>query len=54
MLLETGTGQRCTKAASIFIRWLKFLQLKTSHPVVESLVLDFFWVKNMFKTLYLY
>lgn len=32
-------------AASIFIRWLKFLQLKTSHPLVESLVLGFFGLK---------
>lgn len=29
-------------AASIFIGWLKFLQLKTRHPLVETMVLGFF------------
>lgn len=32
-------------AASTFIRWLKFLQLKTSHPLVEFFVLGFFGLK---------
>lgn len=44
-LSEMGTGQPCTKAASIFMRWLKFLQLKTSHTLVESLVWGFFGLK---------